>query len=300
MPAPRGALRWYYPLVRAFVGEFDCGSHSREVAMRRLRNVLLPLLAIFLTPGFALAQAPAQTPGQKADQQADQKADPNAGENSAATSDEKRLAIAKDVMDEFAHGSLASVRERFDADLKDSVTASDLQDAHDQLFEIAGAFQSQISQATRTVQGAPVYISRSQCAHFKVELRLMFDEANRVIDFRIGPVSDLSPESMEAAARNVADLLHQGQFADVNAKFNARMKGNMPADRLGASWMHVMTHLGPFKSIKSAKKDPDLDRVDVRCEFENGPMIVRVAFDPAGKVSGLWMLPAETEKDSQI
>jgi hypothetical protein len=48
------------------------------------------------------------------------------------------------------------------------------------------------------------------------------------------------------------------------------------------------------------RKDPNLDRVDVRCEFENGPMIVRVAFDPAGKVSGLWMLPEEREKDSQI
>jgi hypothetical protein len=29
-------------------------------------------------------------------------------------------------------------------------------------------------------------------------------------------------------------------------------------------------------------------------------MILRIAFDPAGKVGGLWMLPAEPEKDSQI
>jgi len=264
----------------------------REVAMRRLRNFLLPLLAILLTQGLALAQTPPQTPDQKVDQKSDEKSD--------ETSDQKRLAIAKGVMDDFAHGSLASVRERFDSDLKNSVGESDLQDAHDQLFEIAGAFQSQISQITRTVQGAPVYISRSQCAHFKVELRLMFDEANQITDFRIGPVSDLSPDSMEAAARDIADLLRQQQFADANSKFNARMKGNMSADRLEASWTHVMMHLGAFKSIQSAKKDPDLDRVDVRCEFENGPMIVRVAFDPAGKVSGLWMLPAETEKDSQI
>ena len=256
--------------------------------MRRLRSFLFLFLVVLLIGGRALAQ----TPGQKSDDKSSEK--------SADTSDEKRLAIAKDVMDEFAHGSLASVRERFGDELKDSVSESDMKDAHDQLFEIAGAFQSQISQATRTVQGAPVYISRSQCAHFKVELRLMFDERNQIIEFRIGPVSDLSPDSMEAAARDIADLLHQNQFADVNAKFNARMKGNMPADRLEASWTHVMTHLGPFKSIKSAKKDPDLDRVDVRCEFEHGPMIVRVAFDPAGKVSGLWMLPAETEKDSQI
>jgi hypothetical protein len=63
--------------------------------------------------------------------------------------------------------------------------------------------------------------------------------------------------------------------------------------------MHVMMHLGPFKAIQSARKDSDLDRVDVRCQFENGPMIVRVAFDAAGKISGLWMLPAETGNDSE-
>jgi hypothetical protein len=59
-------------------------------------------------------------------------------------------------------------------------------------------------------------------------------------------------------------------------------------------------HLGAFKSIKSARKDPELDRVDVRCIFENGPMIVRIAFDPSGKISGLWMIPAEPEKDSEV
>jgi hypothetical protein len=253
--------------------------------MRRTRHFLLPLLAVLLARGVAFAQT--ETPAEKPAQAADD-------------SDAKRLAIAKDVMDEFARGELASVRARFDSDLKNAVSDSDMQDAHDQLFEVAGAFQSQISQGEHLSQGAPVYVSRSRCAHFQVELRLTFDTANQITDFRIGPVSGLSPESMEAAAREVADLLHQGQFADVNAKFSARLKGNMPADRLAASWGHVMTHLGPFKSIHSAKKDPDLDRVDVRCEFENGPIIVRVGFDPAGKVSGLWMLPADTEKDSQI
>jgi uncharacterized protein DUF3887 len=240
-----------------------------EVAMRRLRNVLPLLLALFAVR--ALAQ----------------------------TSDEKRLAITRDVMEDFGHGSLESVRVRFSDDLKGSVSPSDLEDAHDQLLEVAGPFQSQISQSSRMAQGAPIYISRSQCARYKVELRLRFDDANRITDFRIGPVSDMSTEGMEAAARAVADQLRQGQFAGVNAKFNDRMKETMPTDRLEGSWVHVMMHLGPFKSIRSARKDPDLDRVDIRCEFENGPMIVRVAFDPAGKVSGLWMLPAETEKDSQ-
>ena len=213
---------------------------------------------------------------------------------------EKRLSITKDVMDEFADDAIASVRERFSADLKDSVSESDLKGAREELAGVAGAFQEQISQTTRTVQGAPVYVSKSQFEHYKVELKLMFDDMNQITYFRIAPVSDVSPESMEASAKAITDLLRQQQFKEVSTRFNDQMKETMPAERLEASWMHVMMHLGPFKTIRSAKKDPEFDRVDVRCEFENGPMIVRIAFDPSGKIAGLWMLPTETEKDSQI
>jgi hypothetical protein len=218
----------------------------------------------------------------------------------AQTSDEKRLSITKDVMNEFAHGAVASVRERFSADLKDSVTESDLKNARESLTEAAGAFQSLISQTTWTVQGAPIYVSKSQFEHYKVELKLMFDDTERITYFRIAPVSDVSPETMESSARVITDLLGQHQFKEVSTRFNDQMKEAMTSDRLEASWMHVMMHLGPFKSIKLARKDPEFDRVDVRCVFENGPMIVRIAFDPSGKIAGLWMLPAETEKDSQI
>ena len=240
--------------------------------MRPLRNFLLLFAIAIAIPGVGRAQS----------------------------ADEKRLSITKDVMAEFARGEIAAVRERFSADLKDSVSENDLKNAREKMGDAAGTFGSQISQTARTVQGGPVYVSKSQFEHFKVELKLSFDDANRITDFRIAPVSDLNPEAMEATARAVADLLHREHFAEVNSQFTDRMKESMPTDRLQGSWMHVMTHLGPFKSIRSARKDPESDRVDVRCEFENGPIIVRVAFDPFGKISGLWMLPVETEKDSQI
>src|SRR5579863_4563644 len=217
----------------------------------------------------------------------------------AQTSDEKRLSIVKGVMDDFAHGAIASVRDRFSAGLKESVSESDLKAARDELAGVAGAFQTQISQTTRTVQGAPIYVSKSQFEHFKVELKLMFDDSDQIIRFRIAPISDVNPETMEASARAITDLLGQQQFKEVSTRFNDQMKETMPPDRLEASWAHVMMHLGPFKSIKAARKDPELDRVDVRCVFENGPMIVRIAFDLSGKISGLWMIPAEPEKDSE-
>jgi hypothetical protein len=242
-----------------------------EVIVRTLRCFLLLFLVVLSMQGLAFAQSP----------------------------DEKRLAIAKKVMDEFAGGELASVRERFSADLKDAVSESDLKGAREKLGSVAGAFQSQISQTTRTVQDESIYVARSQFENFKVELKLMFDDMDQIIRFRIAPVSDVSPETMEASAKAIADLLGQQQFKEVSTRFDEQMKEAMPADRLQASWAHVMMHLGAFKSIKAARKDPELDRVDVRCVFENGPMIVRIAFDPSGKISGLWMIPAEPEKDSE-
>lgn len=240
--------------------------------MRPLRNFLLLFTIVLGIQGLAHAQTP----------------------------DEKRLSITKEVMNEFAHGGVAAVRERFSADLKDSVSESDLKGAWEELAGVAGAFQAQISQTTRTMQGAPIYVSKSQFEHYKVELKLTFDDANQITHFRIAPISDVSPESMEASAKAITDLLRQNQFKEVSTRFNDQMKEAMPTDRLEASWMHVMMHLGPFKNIRAARKDPEFDRVDVRCEFENGPMIVRVAFDPSGRIAGLWMLPAETEKGSQI
>jgi hypothetical protein len=240
--------------------------------MRQLRNFLTLSLVVLGIHGLAFAQS----------------------------SDEKRLSITKEVMEEFAHGEVASVHERFSADLKDAVSEGDLKGAREKLTNVAGAFQSQISQTTRMVQGAPIYVSKSQFENYKVELKLMFDDADQIIRFSIAPVSDVSPESMEASARAIADLLGQQQFREVSTRFNDQMKETMPSDRLAASWAHVMMHLGPFKGIQTARKDPELDRVDVRCLFENGPIIVRIAFDPSGKISGLWMIPAETEKDSQV
>jgi hypothetical protein len=218
----------------------------------------------------------------------------------AQTPDAKRLSITKSVMDEFARGAITAVRERFGADLKNSVSENDLKSAREELGTAAGTFRAQISQNTRIVQGATVYVAKSQYERFKVELRLTFDDMDLITGLRISPVSDVSPEHMEASAKAITELLEQKQFDQVSSQFNNQMKAAMSTERLQGSWEHVVAHLGPFKTIKTVRKDPDLDSVDVRCVFEKGPMIVRIAFDPSAKIAGMWMLPAEPETGSQI
>jgi hypothetical protein len=238
-----------------------------EITMRLLRAFPLIVLIIFGTTEHGRAQSP----------------------------DDIRLSVTKDVMDEIARDQLASVCERFSPDLKDSLSEDKMRVVLNELVAVSGAFQRQISQSTRTVQGAQIYVSKSQFENFKVELRLAFNGSNQITRVSIAPVSDLSPESMEASAKALTDLLRQNSFDLLSSRFNDRMKTAMPRERLEASWSHVILHLGQFKSVKLARKDPELDLVDVRCEFEHGEATVRVAFDASGKVSGLWMLPAQSE-----
>jgi Protein of unknown function (DUF3887) len=235
-----------------------------EISMQRLRIFLLSAIVIF---GATVVHG--QSP------------------------DDTRLSITRDVMDEIAHDQLASVCEHFSPELKDSLTQEQMNAVWAQLVAMTGPFQKQISQSTRTVEDMPIYVSRSQFENFQVELRLAFNESNQITRVWIAPVSDLSSESMESSAKAITDLLRQKRFDLVSATFTDRMKTAMPADRLDASWSHVIVHLGQFKSVKLARKDPESDLVDVRCEFEHGEATVRVAFDPSGKVSGLWMLPVQ-------
>jgi Protein of unknown function (DUF3887) len=206
-----------------------------------------------------------------------------------------RLSLTRDLMDEMASGHFASFCDHLSPQLKESITDDRLEFVWKRLTAVSGAFENQISQSTRAVGGVSVYVSKSQFESSKVELRLMFNSANQITHFWIAPVSDLSPERMEASAKEAANLLGQSHFDQLNARFDDVLKDDMPPERLAMSWSHVMAHLGPFKHVKLAVKDPELDTVDVRCEFEHGDMIVRVGFGPSGKISGLWMVPVESE-----
>jgi hypothetical protein len=240
--------------------------------MRRLPYFLLIALAVLGAARASLAQSP----------------------------DETRLSITKEVMEEIGHDQLGPVMEHFSPDLKDTLTQDQVKSAIAELVSVTGAFQKQLSQDTRKVNGGSIYVSRSQFEKFKVELGLVFDDGNRITRVWIAPVCDMSPADMETLATQMTDLLRQEHFEQLFARFSDRMKSAMPAERLEMSWSHVVMHLGAFKNAKTAKKDPEFDLVNVRCEFEQGEITVRIAYDPSGKIDGLWMLPVdedETPKD---
>jgi hypothetical protein len=236
-----------------------------EIAMRTLRTLLLMFPFLLGFPLLAQTQS----------------------------ANDVRLSLTKDVMNEMAGGQIAQVCDRFTPPLKDSLTEDKMQFVWNRLLGVSGAFQKQLSQSTRTLRGSTIYVAKSQFEDSKVELRLAFSDDNQITHIWIAPVSDLSPDTMEATAKELVDLLRQKHFDQLSAEFSNELNASMPPERLDMSWGHVVSHLGPFRNIKLAAKDDEFDFVDVTCVFETGEIIVRVAFDPSGKIGGLWMLPVE-------
>jgi hypothetical protein len=241
--------------------------------MRTLRTVLFFTIALTSVPLFA-----------------------HQGQQAPAAND-SRLTLAKDVMNDMAGGQIAAVCARFTPDLKDSLTEDKMQFVWNRLVNVSGAFQKQLSQSTRTIHGATAYVAKSQFEDSNVEMRLTFDDHNQITHFWIGPVSDLTAENMESTARDVVEQMHQKQFEQMSIRFTTELQVRMPPDRLEMSWSHVVSHLGPFKNVRLVSKDDELDFVDVTCAFETGEIVVRVAFDPSGKIGGLWMIPVESTPD---
>jgi dienelactone hydrolase len=103
------------------------------------------------------------------------------------------------------------------------------------------------------------------------------------------------PVDAEARQRAVVASLTAQDFATIEAQFTDAMKAALPAGRLGTSWTALLAQAG---ALKGCGADPrvrtiaNTQMVITTCEFERVKVDVQVAFDAAGKISGMAMRPA--------
>jgi len=94
-------------------------------------------------------------------------------------------------------------------------------------------------------------------------------------------------------AKEFVELLVEGQFSKATENFDATMKKSLPADKLAETWRSTTGQAGLFKQQLGVREEKFLgsDIVLVTCEFEKGPLDVKVVYNSERKVSGLWFLP---------
>lgn len=90
-------------------------------------------------------------------------------------------------------------------------------------------------------------------------------------------------------------MLEKEDFASVEATFSADVARALPEDKLAGTWKGLIAQTGKLRSVDERRtgKQGALTIVDLLCTFEAAPLVVRVVYDDAGKVSGLWFKPID-------
>ncbi|MBI3863618.1 MAG: alpha/beta fold hydrolase [Planctomycetia bacterium] len=112
--------------------------------------------------------------------------------------------------------------------------------------------------------------------------------------------ADAAPAGPEAAAVEFVAALVAGNFDKAVADFDETMAKAMPAEKLKQAWSGIETQAGKFQKRRSTRVEKvtannvTYDSTFVTCEFEKAAIDVKIVYSPAGKVSGLFFVPAKT------
>jgi len=111
------------------------------------------------------------------------------------------------------------------------------------------------------------------------------------------PKDDTKKDDLKPASEAFIAMLVKGEYDKAVERFDATMKGALPADKLRAVWEGLQTQVGRFaKSTGADQTREDRYRVVfVKCEFGKAVLEAKFAYDDDGKIAGLFFLPPRPE-----
>lgn len=106
--------------------------------------------------------------------------------------------------------------------------------------------------------------------------------------------SDLTPKQL---AQNFVKNLQDNDFKTAVKQFDKTMTSAMPAAKLKQTYAAILSQAGQFKEILGIREQAFLATkiIFVTCEYENGPLDIKVVYDKENKISGLWFEPTPQE-----
>ncbi len=106
--------------------------------------------------------------------------------------------------------------------------------------------------------------------------------------------SSPSDSTHEDRARLFVNQLASEQFDSAASTFDSTMTAAMPPAKLKETWLAVLGQAGAFQAIESVSMTTQggYDVAVVTTAFENMRLDVKVVFDKAQKIAGLWFAPS--------
>lgn len=118
--------------------------------------------------------------------------------------------------------------------------------------------------------------------------------ASMLIGIALGGCAPKSTGDLTARAKNYVESMARADFASVYKDFDKTMQSVLPAEKLAEAWTSLAAQVGSFKeqlAVRTEKIDA-YDVVYVTCNFDRAKIDVKVVFNNAGQVAGLFFQPA--------
>lgn len=110
----------------------------------------------------------------------------------------------------------------------------------------------------------------------------------------IQPPDLLASGGRTLQAQQFLDLMVQEDFTAAFEQFDPQMKAALPENKLQDTWAKLLSQVGPFEQVISAKTETvdGYERITLTSQFQNAALDVRVVYGETGEVSGLFFAPA--------
>jgi hypothetical protein len=100
---------------------------------------------------------------------------------------------------------------------------------------------------------------------------------------------------LTAQAKGFVELFAKEDYSNAVKSFDNTMKGVMTQEKLKEAWQGLLVQAGFFKKQVGVRqtKEQEHDVVYVTCEFEKAMLDIKVVFNSAKEISGLWFVPSQ-------
>lgn len=116
-----------------------------------------------------------------------------------------------------------------------------------------------------------------------------------------GPTStvaggDVAAGEAQQKARDFVGLLVSGSYAEAETRMDDTMRTALPREKLAEVWTGIESQVGAFRKVRATRAEQSgvYTVVYVTAAFGTQTLDVKVVFDAAGKVAGLFFVPTAT------
>jgi hypothetical protein len=104
------------------------------------------------------------------------------------------------------------------------------------------------------------------------------------------------PAEFVALSNTVVDQLSSGKMEELVAQFDATMKNGLPAAKLKDIWQKIQSQAGAFQRQTGIRyeKVQAYDTIFVTCQFEKAALDIKIVWNAAREVAGLFFQPVAT------